>query len=93
MNAFFADLYAYHDEAQQRYIEALQTEGVPVKAPRLFSHVLDAQPIWTARLKQQAPRHDVWRVHTAAALTQNQAQTLAYPRATTSRTTFFTLLT
>lgn len=64
MEAFFKNIFAYHRESNQKLIEQLiEVEAkLPDRTVPLFSHALNAQQIWNARITG-GEAIDVFTVH------------------------------
>jgi len=65
MSSFFNDLFAYHQEANQRILQHLteQTTEIPEKVLALFSHILNAHQMWNNRITAASPLVGVWQMH------------------------------
>ena len=56
MNDVFARLFAYNDQSNRRYIDAVRgLDPIPERAASIFSHVLNAHRIWNARIAGETP--------------------------------------
>ena len=54
----------YNDFANRRYISVLNTaEGDLEREIFLFSHILNAQHLWNARINNSEYKYTVWQVH------------------------------
>lgn len=63
MKAFFKDIFEYHHHFNQKLIEELREHesNLPQRTVPLFSHAINAQQIWNARImgKEELGVHEV----------------------------------
>lgn len=64
MKEFFKDIFEYHNHFNQKLIEQLifYESELPERTLPLFSHSINAQQIWNARIMEEE-KLDVYQVH------------------------------
>lgn len=65
MKEFFKELFQYCHHSNQQIAELFlqHSESITEKSRKLFSHTLNAQHIWNARLSGNKPDYSVWEIH------------------------------
>lgn len=65
MKEFFKDIFKYHNHFNQKLIEQLidNESELPKRTIPIFSHSINAQQIWNARIMEKA-QFDVHQLHT-----------------------------
>ena len=82
MKEFFRKLINYNDQCNRELFRLLNTAGeaIPEKGLLLYSHILNAQSIWTSRIAAEPPSVGVWDIHSLQVLqsfnTTNYEKTL-----------------
>ena len=60
MKPFFLEIFEYNHYMNQKLAEEFVKNEAHEKALRLFSHMLNAQHIWNARINNVKPERKVW---------------------------------
>jgi len=64
MRSFFAELFEYTYNFNNKVIESLLDRGIPIpeKSLQLINHTINAQEIWNARIEEKSCETSVWEI-------------------------------